>query len=114
MAGTKITIFITRYFCIRIPAEQLYFRTLLASSAIRSCKNISLQNLLTVKDCSGKGSIPEAEEAKKKQGANNYLLIIGVYCVHRSAGLRDLLYWTVESKQYCYTFGHDTNSCCTY
>ena len=33
---------------------------------------------------------PEAEEAKKKQGANNYLLIIGVYCVHRSAGLRDL------------------------
>ena len=33
----------------------------------------------------------EAEEAKKKQGANNYLLIIGVYCTR--------------------LFGHDTGFC---
>ena len=31
---------------------------------------------------------------RKSRGANNYLLIIGVYCTR--------------------LFGHDTNSCCTY
>ena len=49
-------------------------------------------NFVSTHHYDGTSCSQRRRKLRKSRGANNYLLIIGVYCVHRSAGLRDLLY----------------------